>query len=113
MRSQLSQRETALADLCRSVTPKPSPTQQRHITSSVSLQEDQTPSLREEQEEEEQGRSSSDTLVAMGHRCLGDNHQKVIESQRHALHDMRRRMDDLMMTHPPGNRPHPLVISSY
>lgn len=101
LRSQLAQRESTLAELCRFATNKTPPTEP-HPTKSpekLTVEENQTHLAKEEEDED----TPPDVLVAVGHRCLGDNHQKVIDSQRHALHEMRRRIDELMKTHPPGN----------
>ena len=102
LRSQLAQRESTLAELCRSATNRTPPTEPHPMTSPEKVEEDHTHLPKEEEEEEEEEDTPSHVLVAVGHRCLGDNHQKVIDSQRHALHEMRRRIDELMKTHPPG-----------
>ncbi|XP_003388044.2 PREDICTED: putative leucine-rich repeat-containing protein DDB_G0290503 [Amphimedon queenslandica] len=98
LRSQLAQRESTLAELCQSATNKTPPTEPHPKKSpeKLTVEEDHTHLSKEEEED-----TPPDVLVAVGHRCLGDNHQKVIDSQKHALHEMRRRIDELMRTHPP------------
>ena len=44
----------------------------------------------------------SNSLVSIGQQCLGENHEKVINSQQHAINDLRKKMNDLMISKPPG-----------
>lgn len=104
LRTQLAQRETALTDLIHSIKETP-PTP----SSPLSVKDGHTPA---NEVPEEKPHSSSDMLVVVGHRCLGDNHQRIIESQRHALHDMRQKMDELMRTHPPSKK-HYIILMPY
>lgn len=44
---------------------------------------------------------TSNSLVSIGQQCLGENHEKVINSQQHAINDLRKKMNDLMISIPP------------
>lgn len=46
--------------------------------------------------------SLSSSVVSIGQRCIGENHEQVIKSQSYALNEMRKRINELMTTNPPG-----------
>ena len=52
----------------------------------------------------EEGReeSSSSPLASIGKRCLGEKHQEMIQSQSIAIGELRKKMNDLISTSPPG-----------
>ena len=59
--------------------------------------------LADGEEDEARGREeASSPLSSIGKRCLGEQHEKVISSQQHALIDMRKKVNDLMTNKPPG-----------
>lgn len=41
-------------------------------------------------------------LAGLGRRCVGESHEQVIRSQGYALADLRKKIDQLMTTNPPG-----------
>ena len=99
LKEQLSQKETILADLNVSnqsfATPPTIETVPAITTANNETQSDIN-SIDE------------DALVAVGYRCLGENHTQTIESQRFAINEMRRKLEE-MATCPPG-KPHPSLL---
>ena len=52
--------------------------------------------------EKEEKESVTTPLMSVGKRCLGEQHDKVISSQQHAIVELRKRVNDLMTDKPPG-----------
>lgn len=102
LRHQLAQRESTLSTLQHDILNQrinQTPTSPQ----SIQLNKEQITPLDDIKKECD---LPEDSLVAMGHRCLGENHQQIIQSQCHALRDMRRKFDDLMTAKPPSKYDH-------
>ena len=46
--------------------------------------------------------TSSFSVLSIGQRCIGENHEQVIKSQGYALNEMRKKISELITTNPPG-----------
>lgn len=102
LRHQLAQRESTLSTLQHDILNQRI-NQTQTSPQSIQLNEKQTTPPDDIKKECD---LPEDSLVAMGHRCLGENHQQIIQSQCHALRDMRRKIDDLMTAKPPSKYDH-------
>lgn len=102
LRHQLAQRESTLSTLQQDILNR-HVNQTQTLPQPIQLNEEQTTPPDDIKKECD---LPEDSLVAMGHRCLGENHQQIIQSQCHALRDMRRKINDLMTAKPPSKYDH-------
>jgi uncharacterized protein YqgQ len=110
LKQQLSQKENEIFDLKKKLEGIESNTRTNNDDTETTLENHRIPAIEETKycetaiDDETQTNDTDGVdspLMATGYQCLGENHAGIIESQRIAISEMRRKLKVLQETNPP------------